>query len=213
MFRMLLSLDCESGSLLRRSFIVSAIVSDENGVEKDRFIARWPMPESDMSEWVKENVLPKCEDIKNTHGSYEDLVRDFVAFWRKWDKPTIVGHMPFPVETNFLRDCYELGPIEELEGFFGIFTLETSLAAMGLRFDSVDEFVRENKLLHAEHENTHNPTYDALAALAAHTELGRQLREAIHRWEEDVTKNRELSGRPEMHHEFKSGSRGFDKLK
>ena len=99
----ILVFDCESTSLHGTAFAVGAVVLNrESGNEIDRFelMAKSALPHCNA--WVKENVLPRLQDMR-TCDTLEELRSRFFLFYIKHKETCdIYSDVNFPVETNFL---------------------------------------------------------------------------------------------------------------
>ncbi len=157
------SFDAETNGLWGQAFSIAAIVYDENGKEITRFIGRCPI-EGDVNPWVKENVLPKIEDIPVSHNSYDELLADFANFYlaNKADAHVIV-HMGVPVEATLLKDAHSRGYIGDWDGPFPLIDVAGNLQQAGENPTSCDSYVAKYGLKVAE-GNSHNPLYDSEVA-------------------------------------------------
>lgn len=159
----IVSMDAETNGLWGQPFSVAAVAYDETGKEIDRFVGRCPIKE-EVDTWVAENVLPKMDEIAETHNDYESMLKDFFAFAQKYYKNNFLAlcHMGHIVEARLLKDAHTAGiignwdaPYEWLDvcAFFG---------------DSVDSYNKEHNIELPECEGgTHNPSYDCISAYRA----------------------------------------------
>lgn len=156
------SFDAETNGLWGQAFSIAAIVYD-NGVEVSRFIGRCPI-EGETNPWVKDNVLPKMEDIPVSHSSYDELLKAFAEFYlaNKADANIIV-HMGVPVESSLLKDAHSRGYIGDWDGPYPLIDLAGNLQQAGENPTSVDGYVSKYGLEVAE-GNSHNPLYDSEVA-------------------------------------------------
>lgn len=163
------SFDAETNGLWGQAFSIAAIVYD-NGMEVALFIGRCPI-EGETNPWVKENVLPKMEDIPVTHNSYDELLADFAKFYlaNKADAHVIV-HMGVPVESTLLKDAHVRGFIGDWDGPYPLIDIAGNLQQAGEDPTSVDSYVTKFGLKVSEN-NTHNPLYDSEVAAVVFSHL------------------------------------------
>lgn len=163
------SFDAETNGLWGQAFAIGALVVDECGTEITRFVGR--LPDSEVTDsWVKENVLPKIQNIPVTHMTYAELLSDFAKFYKanKTDADVIV-HMGYIVEAGLLRDMHAQGVIGDWDGPYPMLDVSGNLQQAGEDPTSVDSYVKKNELSVGEFEGgTHNPLYDSAVAGADH---------------------------------------------
>jgi len=167
----ILSFDVETDGLWGPAFSIGALVFDESGKETARFVGR--LPNSVVTDsWVRENVLPKMENIPVTHETYESLLADFAEFYlaNKSDAEIIV-HMGVPVESNLLRDMHSQGCIGDFDGPYPLLDVAGELAQAGEDPTSVDSYVNKWGLVAPDFGSTHNPLYDSAVAAMVHIHL------------------------------------------
>lgn len=157
------SFDAETNGLWGQAFSIAALVYDEQGNEIARFIGRCPI-EDETDPWVRDNVLPKMEDIPVTHNSYDELLAGFAKFYlaNKADAHVIV-HMGVPVESSLFRDMHSRGFIGDWDGPYPLLDLAGSLLQANEDPTSCDGYVAKYGLEVAE-GNSHNPLYDSEVA-------------------------------------------------
>ena len=167
----IVSVDAETNGLWGPPFSIGALVYGESGVEIARFVARCPIKD-DVDSWVKENVLPKMENIPVTHETYESMLADFAKFYlaHKADAEVIV-HMGVPVESNLLRDMHSQGCIGDFDGPYPLLDVAGELAQAGENPTSVDSYVSKWGLVVPDFGSTHNPLYDSAVAAEVHKHL------------------------------------------
>ena len=106
--------DVESIGLSGEGFQVGVVVLSEDGTIHDEFLCQCHpnMAEGspDGRTWVNENVPLGWIPTANLHSTME--VRN--AFWAYWElcstaypEIKMVADVPFPVETNFLKQCLQ----------------------------------------------------------------------------------------------------------
>jgi hypothetical protein len=164
MNKKIFSFDAETNGLWGQAFSIAAIVYDNTGVEIARFIGRCPI-EGETNSWVAENVLPKMMDIPVSHGSYDELLKDFADFYKsnKTDADVIV-HMGVPVESTLLKDAHSRGYIGDWDGPYPLIDIAGNLQQAGENPTSVDEYVTKYGLEVRDFGTTHNPLYDSEVA-------------------------------------------------
>lgn len=165
------SFDAETNGLWGQAFSIGALVYDESGTEIARFVGR--LPDSVVTDsWVRENVLPKMENIPVTYDTYESLLSDFAEFYlaNKSDAEIIV-HMGVPVESNLLRDMHSQGCIGDFDGPYPLLDVAGELAQAGEDPTSVDSYVSKWGLVVPDFGTTHNPLYDSAVAAVVHQHL------------------------------------------
>lgn len=153
------SFDAETDGLWGNPFSIAAIVY-ENEQEVARFISR--LPDSVVKDkWVKENVLPTLENIEVTHESYEDMIKDFAAFYKSQKQDAeCICHMGYIVEAHLLREMHRLGAIGDWDAPYPLFDVSGNLQSAGENPTSVDDYVKKHNLKLEDYGSTHNPLYD-----------------------------------------------------
>lgn len=154
------SFDAETNGLWGQAFAIAALIYNERANEIARFIGRCPI-EGDVNPWVKDNVLPKMEDIPVTHNSYDELLADFAKFYlaNKADALVIV-HMGVPVESKLFTDAHEHGYIGDWDGPYPLIDIAGNLQQAGEDPTSCDSYIAEYGL-EIPKGNSHNPLYDS----------------------------------------------------
>ncbi len=166
------SFDAETNGLWGQAFAIGALVYDENGNEIARFVGR--LPDSVVTdEWVKENVLPKIQNIPVTHTDYDSLLASFADFYNANRKDAdVIVHMGFIVEVKILRDLHERKLIGDWDAPYPLYDISGNLQAAGADPTSVDKYVAEHNLSVGEFEGgTHNPLYDSAVAAVVYRHL------------------------------------------
>ena len=169
------SVDAETDGLYGQAFAISAVVCFGTRTQfkiKDKFVG-YVGPDNVKDEWVKKNVLPELSTMKITHDNYEDMLKDFSVFYRKYRDCDIVSDVPVPVESKIFRDMRDQKLIGEYEGPFPLFDVSSMLKAIKSKTLSVDEYVKKNKLrthfpLSFSNLSTHNPLFDCFSAAVAY---------------------------------------------
>lgn len=161
------SFDAETNGLWGQAFAIGAVLIAPDGVEIDRFVGRCPI-EGEVNEWVAENVLPEMANIPVTYGSYEELLRAFMA-WRANHREgaTELVHMGVPVEARLFIDAHDMGIIGDWDGPYPLVDAAT-IPEIG---DSVDGYNTKHGISPDPKEfagGTHNPLYDSSAAAVAY---------------------------------------------
>ncbi len=172
MAKKIFSFDAETDGLWGLAFAIGALVYDERGVEVARFVGR--LSTAVVSDpWVRENVLPKMDDIPVTHDKYGELIADFAKFYlaNKGDADVVV-HMGYIVEARLLRDMHERGLIGDLDAPYPLLDVSGNLQQAGEDPTSVDGYVKKHGLSVGEFAGgTHNPLYDSAVAAAVYRHL------------------------------------------
>ena len=164
------SFDAETDGLWGQPFAVAAIVY-ESGQETARFIAR--LPDGLVSnQWVKDNVLPTLADVAPTHNTYEDMLRDFAAFYlaHKQDADCIC-HMGYIVEAHLFREMHRIGFIGDWDAPYPLYDVSGNLQAAGEDATSVDAYAKKHGLAVSDYGTTHNPLYDCEVAARVYMHL------------------------------------------
>lgn len=164
------SFDAETDGLWGNPFSIAAIVY-ENEKEVARFISR--LPDSVVkNEWVKSNVLPALENVKVSHYSYINMIKDFSSFYREHkENCEFIYHMGYIVEAHLLREMHRLGGIGDWDAPYPLFDVSGNLQAAGEDPTSVDKYVEKNNLSVSEYGTTHNPLYDCEVAAKVYFHL------------------------------------------
>jgi len=166
------SFDAETNGLWGQAFAIGALVYDEQGAEIARFVGRLPDTEV-TDQWVKENVLPKIQDIPITHTTYAEILSDFAAFYKaNKEGCDVVVHMGFIVEVKVLRDLHAAGLIGDWDAPYPLLDVSGNLQQAGEDPTSVDKYVQKHNLSVGEFEGgTHNPLYDSAVAAVVYRNL------------------------------------------
>lgn len=109
------------------------------------------------------------EDIPVTHGSYKDLLDDFIKFWM-FHKENAVAlvHMGQIVESKLFHDAHDLKLLGDWDAPYFWYDLYV-LPEIG---ESVDNYIKSNGISLPELEGgTHNPLYDSYATLRAYEHI------------------------------------------
>lgn len=171
------SFDAETNGLWGQAFAIGALVYDESGAEVARFVGR--LPDSAVTDgWVRENVLPKVQDIPVTHGTYAELLAAFSVFYKEHKKDAdVVVHMGYIVEAGLLRDMHANGVIGDWDGPYPLLDVSGNLQQIGEDPTSVDKYVQKHSLCVGEFKGgSHNPLYDSAAAAAVYRHLLSQVK-------------------------------------
>lgn len=150
----MLSIDVETNGLWGQAFIIAALHYDKDGNEVGRFVGRCPIA-GEVNPWVKDNVLPTVVDIEENYEDYESLLREFIKFITENKQAVPLVHMGHIVEVALFRDAFNLGIISE----FGAPYLWYDVCL--LFGDSVDTYIKENRISVESNSGTHDPIYDA----------------------------------------------------
>ena len=139
--------------------------------ETSRFIARL----SDAvvtNDWVIENVLPTLADIAPTHETYEEMLRDFAAFYlENKENADVICHMGYIVEAHLLREMHSLGFIGDWDAPFPLYDVSGNLQSAGEDATSVDGYAKKHALQIADYGTTHNPLHDCEVAARVYIQI------------------------------------------
>lgn len=166
----ILSLDAETDGLWGKAIAIAAVAYDENGVEIASFCER--SGEKVQNEWVKDNVLPQLQDVKNV-GSYIVLLASFARFYnfvRERYNVTALWHMGHVVEAYLFRELVSNGLIGDWDAPYTPIEVAEQLRIRGFAPDSVDSYAREHNL-ELPTGSTHNPLYDCVVAYKVYRHL------------------------------------------
>lgn len=165
------SVDAETNGLYGQAFAIAAVVY-ENGAKIAEFLARCPITGA-IDQFVKENVIPQMEEVRITHRDYVSMLHDFICFYKKHKQDAdIIGHMVCPVEARLFIDAQAFGLMGTFEGPFPFI----DISAYDDINTSVDAYNKEHDVsvsVSSCAKGTHNPMYDADAAVAAYSHLKR----------------------------------------
>lgn len=161
----IISIDFETNGLWGQPFSAAAVVYDENNNETNRYVARCPI-EGEVNGWVKNNVIPQMEGIKQTHDSYDEMLKDFFDILKEHKDAKVLVHMGHVVEANVLRDAHSKGIIGDWDAPYEWYDVCVLFG------DSVDKYNKTNgvsleKDLEGLSGGTHNPLYDCIATARA----------------------------------------------
>lgn len=166
MKKRIVSLDCESNGLHGQVFAV-AISVQEYGYEVSSWTARCPIS-GPVDPWVNENVIPMIDDIPVTH-TYEQILLEwrerYAALKESWH--TLVCHVPWPVETQFLWEAHRDVPFS---GPFPIIDIASMLFGVGSDPTELDAWLLK-KGIEPPSGSPHDPLYDARQAAKAYWAL------------------------------------------
>jgi hypothetical protein len=169
------SFDAETNGLWGQAFAIAAIVYNEHGKERARFVGRCPIA-GKVKKFVAENVLPLMEDIEVSHESYDALLASFAEFYlREKTDAVVITHMSVPVEAKVLIDMHCRGLIGDWDGPYPLLDVAGILKARGADSTSVDKYNEKYGLMVGRSEahglGTHHPLYDAISTAVAYIHL------------------------------------------
>jgi hypothetical protein len=130
--------DAETDGLYGPFLSVAAMVTDEKGVELDRFYASVKvLPEQIETEWVKENVYPYLGNADCRFENESEMLEAFWMFWMKHREDSIcISYVQHPVESRLFTRCVMTAVEERMFlGPFPLYDLSTLLIARGLSFN------------------------------------------------------------------------------
>ena len=145
------------------------------------------LPDTVVSnQWVIENVLPTLSNIRqhsggagseyvnHTHESYEDMLRDFAAFYLAHKQNAdCICHMGYIVEAHLFREMHHLGHIGEWDAPYPLLDVSGNLQQVGEDPTSVDNYAKKHRLPITDYGSTHNPLYDCEVAAKVYMHLTR----------------------------------------
>lgn len=105
-----LSWNIISNSPWGQAFVIGAVIY-EDGEETKCFLARCPL-EGETS-WVAQNILPVIRGIRQTHSTYEEMIKAFSKFYMENRANADVIHMGLPAASKVVSDMHNLEYIDE----------------------------------------------------------------------------------------------------
>jgi hypothetical protein len=171
-----ISIDVESNGLWGDPFMIAAVVY-HNGTEIERQTWRCPI-NGEISPWVRDNVLPQLEGVKENCESLNKMLKSFGSWWLSHKKGyEALWHMGHVVEAGLFRSLVEKKFIGEWDAPYTPIELATLLATAGYPADSVDSYLKNRGIkIEGVPGGTHNALYDALAAAKAYYLLLEELK-------------------------------------
>ena len=166
MRRKVLSIDAETNGLWGQAFAIAATLHERwEGTETKYFIGRCPI-KGEVNSWVEENVLPQIQGLKVTYNSYEELLKDFIAFYMEnKENADIVVHMGLPVESKLFLDAHAMGFLGDWDAPYPLIDICTFPEI----HTSVDGYCEKHGIIIEKTiGGTHNPLYDCRAAAEAY---------------------------------------------
>jgi hypothetical protein len=168
------SFDAETNGLWGQAFAISAAVYNEG--KMIAVFTGYLGPDGVTDAWVKDNVLPNLKGLKQTHASYDEMLKDFSCFYMEHKKDKdVIAHMGVPVEAKILLDMHQKGFIGDWDGPYPFLDVASVLKAKGYDPSSVDSYNKEFGLMDDVPEavglSTHHPLYDSVAAARAYLHL------------------------------------------
>ena len=144
-----------------QSFVIGAVLY-EDGEETKRFLARCPI-EGEASTWVKQNVLPLIRGIRQTHSSYEEMLRAFSKFYMDNRANADVIHMGLPSASKVVCDMYNFEYIDEWASLYPWLDISSCLKLAAV--DSVEEYNENHSIItkYPEIGGSCNPIYQCRA--------------------------------------------------
>lgn len=168
----IISIDAETDGLYGDAFAIAGTVHNLNGEEltEHRFLGRCGNLHV-TNEWVKENVLPTLGNVRVTHDTPNDLLRDFAKWWveNKADS-TVICHMGTPVEAGLFIRAHAQGFIGDFDGPYPLIDIAGNLQQVGEDPTSVDDYAKKHELSLPD-GNPHNPLYDCQVAVLVYGHL------------------------------------------
>lgn len=144
-------LNVQSNGLRGDAFAIGACIR-ENGktVEEIQFLAG-NMKDIE-NEYVISQILPQFENMKITHETKEEMLKDFAewyldrAFENGNNTIPIVGHMANVVDAKLFDDMYKLGYIGLYQSPYAPIDIADYLRIKGEAPDSVDAYITKHKI-------------------------------------------------------------------
>jgi hypothetical protein len=162
--RKVMSIDAETNGLWGNPFAIAAILYDEKGKELDKICLRLPNLFV-TNDWVKLNVLPTLNNFEVTHSVYEEMLKDFAVFYKKYKSQCqVLWHMGHIVEAHLFRELHRLGLIGDWDAPYVPIEVSAYLEQVGEPADSVDNYAKEHGIEIKDYGSTHNPLYDCEVA-------------------------------------------------
>ena len=162
---MILSIDAETDGLWGKPFAISAVLVNGRGIVVDKFNAvRKNLDDVVENEWVRENVLPVLDTSESEeYGLYEDMLRAFAEFYKKYKHIQVVWHMGQPVEAFLFRELHDHCLIEDFDAPYTPIELSTFMLARGISdVDSISKFIKRH-WLNIDGQD-HDPMFDCKSA-------------------------------------------------
>lgn len=159
---------------------IGAIIYNENGNVVDTFDLKLP-DEFVTNNWVKENVLPNIQNMKNFNivripclynkrieqeKTYYKFLEQFRDFYMKYKKEyDILYHMGHIVESNLFKEMRRLNLLGDFDAPYTPIEVSAYLELAGEPADSVDRYAKKYKVKDIkDYGSTHNPLYDCEVA-------------------------------------------------
>lgn len=162
---MILSIDAETDGLWGKPFAISAVLVNGRGVVIDKFNAvRKNLDDVVENEWVRENVLPVLDTTESDeYALYEDMLRAFAEFYKKYKRIQVVWHMGQPVEAFLFRELHDYCLIGDFDAPYTPIELSTFMLGKGVRdIDSTSKFMERSGL--SIDGQDHDPMFDCKSA-------------------------------------------------
>ena len=160
----IISVDAETNGLWGEAFAIAAVVR-ENGVQVAGFMGMCPI-KGEVNEFVETMVLPELNKVPVTHNDYEDLLKNFVEFYKLHrDDSTCITHVGLPVEAKLFIDAHEKEYLGDWEAPFPLVDI-SAIPEIGT---SVDYYNKKHEIEVPVYDGgAHNPLYDCTAAALAY---------------------------------------------
>jgi len=168
----IISIDAETNGLWGQPFAVALVKYNAEGDEIDRATFRCPI-DGVINPWVEENVIPSIDGITKTNESYDSMMQAIGSWWLKnKEGSTALWHMGHIVESHLFRELHRVDAIGDWDAPYTPIELSEILRVKGYAPDSVDNYIRDNKIVIPNISGgTHNPLYDAIVAAKVYFDL------------------------------------------
>jgi DNA polymerase III epsilon subunit-like protein len=165
-----ISIDAETNGLWGDPFQIGAVLVEDGTIKQEK---TWKCPiKGDINPWVEQNVLPKIENIPNTHSSLDEMLQDFANWYLSNKNMPVLWHMGHVVEVYLFRLLVEKGYIGEFDAPYTPIELSMLLQYKGFAPDSVDGYLKEKAIKIDNIEGgVHNALYDAFASALCYLDL------------------------------------------
>lgn len=159
-----------SNGVWKKAFAIGAVVYEDDK-ESKKFYAKCPI-EQEPNWWLSENVLPKMEEAKITHSSYESMLKEFAKFYlENKNYAKMIVENGFITESKVIFDMHELGYINDYAGHV-VFEILSSLEQAGYKGDSIGYNKEHNiNVPVLEAGGSYNPVYKARAIAYCYMDL------------------------------------------
>lgn len=131
--------DAETDGLYGPFLSVAVLVTDETGVEQDRFYGAVQVEREELrSPWVREHVFPYLSRAEQFFKNEQSLLESFWQFWMQYREQVFcVADVSSPVESRLFTTCVLQNlPGREFLAPFPLYDLSTLLIARGIPWNA-----------------------------------------------------------------------------